>query len=67
MVKSRQKDLKEALTRPKAIHEILEEQIAIALHEHRRANIDLFLSGISAGLEIGFSVFLMGVMYTLFL
>lgn len=66
MVKLRQEDLKEALTRPKAIHEILEEQINIALHEHRRANIDLFLSGISAGLEIGFSVFSMGVMYTLF-
>lgn len=66
MVKTRQDDLKEALTRPKAIHEILDEQINIALHEHRRANIDLFLSGISAGLEIGFSVFLMGVMYTLF-
>jgi len=66
MFRTRQKDLKEALTKPKAIHEILDEQIDIALHEHRRANIDLFLSGISAGLEIGFSVFLMGVMYTLF-
>jgi len=62
----RERDLKEALNKPKKIDEILEEQIETAMHEHNRSNQDLFLSAISAGLEIGFSVFLMGAIYTLF-
>ncbi|HYQ56961.1 MAG TPA: formate/nitrite transporter family protein [Draconibacterium sp.] len=60
------KDIKEALNQPKKINEILDEQIESALHEHNRSNQDLFLSGISAGLEVGFSVFLMAVIYSLF-
>jgi len=59
-------DLKEALNKPKQIVEILDEQIATALLQHRRSNRELFLSGISAGLEIGFSVFLMAALYTKF-
>lgn len=62
----RQEDLKEALNKPKEINEILEEQIQTAMHEHNRSSQDLFLSSISAGLEIGFSVFLMATIYTLF-
>ena len=62
----RVKDLKDALNKPKQIDEILEEQIAMALHEHRRSNHDLFMSAISAGLEIGFTVFLMAAVYTKF-
>jgi formate/nitrite transporter FocA (FNT family) len=62
----RQEDLKEALNKPKEINEILEEQIETAMHEHNRSGQDLFLSAISAGLEIGFSVFLMATIYTLF-
>lgn len=62
----REKDLKEALNKPKQINEILEEQIELAMDQHNRAKRDLFLSAISAGLEIGFSVFLMGAVYTLF-
>ena len=62
----RQTDLKEALNKPKRIDEILTEQIDMAMHEHNRSNQDLFLSAISAGLDIGFSVFLMAVIYTLF-
>ena len=62
----RVKDLKEALNKPKRIDEILDEQIETALHEHNRSNQDLFLSAISAGLEIGFSVFLMASIYSLF-
>jgi len=58
-------DLKEALNKPKQIDEILNEQIETALREHNRSNQDLFLSSISAGLEIGFSVFLMASIYTL--
>jgi len=62
----REKDLKEALNKPKRIDEILQEQIETAMHEHNRSNQDLFLSAISAGLEIGFSVFLMAAIFTLF-
>ncbi len=60
-------DLKEALNKPKQIDEILDEQIDTAMREHNRSNQDLFLSAISAGLEIGFSVFLMAVIYSLFI
>lgn len=59
-------DLKDALNKPKMIDEILDEQIETALREHKRSNQDLFLSAISAGLEIGFSVFLMASVYSLF-
>lgn len=59
-------DLKEALNKPKQIDEILDEQIEASLHEHNRSNQDLFLSAISAGLEIGFTVFLMACIYSLF-
>ena len=62
----RQEDLKEALNKPKPIDEILNEQIETAMHEHNRSGQDLFLSAISAGLEIGFSIFLMAIIYSLF-
>lgn len=54
------------LTRPKNVREILDEQIATAMREHDRPNLNLFLSSFSAGLEIGFSIFLMAILYTLF-
>lgn len=59
-------DLRDTLNRPKRASEILDEQIEMALHEHRRSNLDLFLSAISAGLEIGFTVFLMAAVYSKF-
>lgn len=65
-MRKREQDLKEALNKPKQIDEILDEQIQTAMHEHNRSDQDLLLSSISAGLEIGFSVFLMAVLYTLF-
>jgi formate/nitrite transporter FocA (FNT family) len=60
------KNLKQALNRPKTIDEILEEQIQTSMHEHERPNLNLFLSSISAGLEIGFSIFLMAAIHSLF-
>lgn len=51
---------------PKGVNEILDEQIANALHEYKRSNKRLFVSAFSAGLEIGFSVFLIGILFTLF-
>lgn len=62
----RAEHLKKALNRPKNINEILDEQIETALREHQRSKLHLFFSSISAGLEIGFSVFLMAVIYSLF-
>lgn len=50
----------------KTAREILDDQIEMALHEHRRQNRDLFLSAISAGLEVGFTVFLMAAIYSKF-
>jgi formate-nitrite transporter family protein len=58
--------LRDVLNRPKNVEEILKEQIETAMREHDRASLNLFLSSISAGLEIGFSVFLMAVIYSLF-
>jgi formate/nitrite transporter FocA (FNT family) len=59
-------ELKDALNKPKQIDEILDEQIETAMREHRRSNLNLFLSAISAGLEIGFSIFLMASIHSLF-
>jgi formate/nitrite transporter FocA (FNT family) len=48
------------------VQEILEEQIETAMREHDRSNWKLFISSFSAGLEIGFSVFLMYILFSLF-
>jgi formate/nitrite transporter FocA (FNT family) len=65
-MRKRKEELMDALNKPKPINEILDEQIETAMHEHNRSGQDLFLSAFSAGLEIGFSVFLMAVIHTLF-
>ncbi len=59
-------DIKDAFNKPKRVDEIFDEQIEMAMHEHRRSNRDLFMSAVSAGLEIGFTVFLMAAVYTKF-
>ena len=57
---------KESADQPKGVNEILDEQIATSVYEYKRSNRGLFISALSAGLEIGFSIFLMGVLFTLF-
>ncbi|MFD1216784.1 formate/nitrite transporter family protein [Microbulbifer celer] len=52
--------------RPKSDSEILQEQMQDSLHEYRRNNRSLFLSSLAAGLEIGFSLFLMAAFYSHF-
>lgn len=52
--------------RPKEVSEILGEQIEAGLKEFDRSNVGLFMSSFAGGLEIGFSVLLMGTIYTLF-
>ena len=52
--------------RPKEVKQILDEQIDTSLKEFERSNTGLLLSSFTAGLEVGFSVLLMGTVYTLF-
>ena len=52
--------------KPKEAYEIMHEQIETGLKEHNRSDLGLFLSSLSAGLEVGFSILIIGVIYTLF-
>ncbi|MEP5613854.1 MAG: formate/nitrite transporter family protein [Cyclobacteriaceae bacterium] len=52
--------------RPKEVSQILEEQIDAGLREFNRSNLSLITSAFTAGLEIGFSVLLMGTVLTYF-
>jgi formate-nitrite transporter family protein len=56
---------KEAAEPKKPYRQILIEEISEGKHELERPPLGLFLSAISAGLEVGFSLFLMAVMRTL--
>jgi formate/nitrite transporter FocA (FNT family) len=60
------KSVEEKLTRPKEVPDILEELTKEGEKQHKRSNWSLSLSAFGAGLEISFSVLLMGVMYSLF-
>lgn len=48
----------------KSARRILEQEISEGLGEIRRSTTGLFISGLSAGLDVGFSLFLMAVVYT---
>ena len=61
----KEEDVKD-IDKPKEGEQILKEQIRTSLLEYRRHNKALFVSAFSAGLEVGFSLLLMGVLYTLF-
>lgn len=61
-----QEENQEKSDQPKGVNQILYEQMATASHEYKRSNSRLFVSSLSAGLEIGFSIFLMGILFTLF-
>jgi formate/nitrite transporter FocA (FNT family) len=52
--------------KPKEAFEIMSEQIEAGLKEHKRSDLGLFLSSLSAGLEVGFSILIIGIIYTLF-
>lgn len=45
---------------------IFKEQSDVGLAEHHRPSAGLFFSSFAAGMEVGFSLFLLGMMYTLF-
>ncbi|WP_051687256.1 formate/nitrite transporter family protein [Microbulbifer sp. HZ11] len=50
--------------RPKSDRQILSEQMDESLQEYNRNNRSLLLSSIGAGMEIGFSVFLIAAFYS---
>jgi formate/nitrite transporter FocA (FNT family) len=52
--------------KPKGARQILQEQIETGIGEYNRTGFSLFLSAFAAGLEIGFSLLLMGALYTLY-
>ncbi len=60
------KSVKDTLTKPKEAHEILSQLTEESITQYKRKRASLLLSAFSAGLEISFSVLLMGVVYTLF-
>jgi formate/nitrite transporter FocA (FNT family) len=51
---------------PNQVHEILDQLSEHGFLQHSRPSWSLFLSALAAGLEIGFSILLMGVLYSLF-
>lgn len=51
---------------PGQVHEILDQLSEDGLLQHSRPSWSLFLSALAAGLEIGFSILLMGVLFSLF-
>ncbi len=51
---------------PKETEDVLLEQYGSSLLEYRKSRSGLFLSALAGGLEIGFSVVLMGLLYTTF-
>lgn len=61
MVSEKEKGNKES---PKSQRKVLREQLLQGLMEYRSNNTGLLLSAFTAGLEIGFSLLLMGVLYT---
>lgn len=60
-----QEDLSEGADQAKGSDQILREEIFQGLHELERSSRGLLLSGLSAGLDVGFSVFFMAVTLTL--
>lgn len=51
---------------PRHPKRIIEAQITLGLKEHNRSPVGLFLSALAAGLEVGFSLLFLAIMYTSF-
>ncbi len=60
------KVVQDVSNRPKEPEQIIEEQIEESLSEYRRSKRSLFRSSVVAGLDLGFSLLVMGVLYTMF-
>lgn len=52
--------------RPKSLQQITEEQIEEGTEEYNRSGRSLFFSAFTAGMDLGFSLLIMAVLYTMF-
>ncbi|GAB5552692.1 MAG: formate/nitrite transporter family protein [Saprospiraceae bacterium] len=52
--------------RPKSVEEITAQQVEEGLEEYKRSNRGLFLSAFTAGMDLGFSLLIMAILYTMF-
>jgi formate/nitrite transporter FocA (FNT family) len=61
------KDVSESTNqdKPKSQEEILIDQLCEGLETYKQRNTKVFLSAVTAGLEIGFSFLLLGILYTI--
>ena len=64
-LKPKPKKVEDVSNEPKSIYHIFQEQIDTGLAEHKRSPLGLFASSFAAGLEVGFTLFLVGILYTL--
>jgi len=65
-VYSNPRKVEDVSNRPKDPEQIIEEQMDESLTEYRKSKRSLFLSSVIAGLDLGFSLLVMGVLYTMF-
>lgn len=52
--------------RPKSVEQITSEQIEEGIEAYNRSNRGLFLSAFTAGMDLGFSLLIMAILYTMF-
>jgi formate/nitrite transporter FocA (FNT family) len=52
--------------RPKSVEQITKEQVEEGIEEYNRSNRGLFLSAFTAGMDLGFSLLIMAILYTMF-
>lgn len=57
--------MKRSREEPKDHEDIIYEQIRTGFRDYKRSGLGVFISAFTAGLEIGFSILLMGALYTL--
>ncbi|ELR68349.1 formate/nitrite transporter family (FNT) [Fulvivirga imtechensis AK7] len=63
--RSKPQKVEDVSNEPKTVYHIFREQINTGLAVHNRSSQGLFASSLAAGLEVGFTLFLSGVLYTL--
>jgi formate/nitrite transporter FocA (FNT family) len=65
-IQNHPRKVEDVSNRPKEPEQIIEEQIEESLSEYRKSKGSLFLSSVIAGLDLGFSLLVMGILYTMF-
>ncbi|GAA0189729.1 hypothetical protein GCM10009122_50360 [Fulvivirga kasyanovii] len=65
LFKPKPQKVEDVSNEPKTVYHIFQEQIDAGLAEHHRTPQGLFVSAFAAGLEVGFTLFLSGMVLTL--